>query len=120
MSVNTLHREQELRATQEEIRDFISGSSNLAFSTPPTMGFVIGNDDLPRRIHAGMMSSYWRFSPMSIRTNRLTEISHVEESNNAMEEQRQGEFIGNNLIVLSLWLCSWISSDLFHSLVWRG
>lgn len=83
---------QKVNASIDEIWDFISSPRNLKEITPPYMGFDITSKDLPEKMYAGMIISY-KVSPVAgIKTNWVTEITHVEDKRYFVDEQRIGPY----------------------------
>lgn len=82
----------EIPSTMDEVWDFISSPSNLKEITPPYMGFDITSDGLPDKMYQGMIISY-KVSPlMGIKTDWVTEITHVVEGKYFVDEQRIGPY----------------------------
>ena len=85
-------REQIVKASLNEVWDFISSPENLKRITPPEMGFDIVSDKLPKKIYAGMIIRY-KVRPLAgIKTTWVTEITHVEEKKYFVDEQRVGPY----------------------------
>ena len=72
--------------------DFISNPSNLKKITPDYMGFDITSGDLPDTIYEGLIISYIVAPFAGIKTQWVTEISHVKENNYFVDEQRVGPY----------------------------
>jgi len=85
-------REQILNTSIEEIWDFISSPQNLKKITPEYMGFDIRSEDLPDKIYEGMIISYIVKPIFGIKTNWVTEITHVKEKEYFVDEQRVGPY----------------------------
>ena len=86
-----LEREQQLPITREMAWDFFSDPRNLPQITPPSLGLRI-TSSMPEEIYAGMLISY-QVSPFSFwQTNWLTEITHVDQGNFFVDEQRLGPY----------------------------
>jgi ligand-binding SRPBCC domain-containing protein len=92
MSTFRLETNQEIKATLEEVWDFISSPSNLKHITPPHMGFDILTPNLPEKMYAGMMIEYKVKPILGIPMNWLTEITHVQELEFFVDEQRSGPY----------------------------
>ena len=91
MAFYQLQETQELQASIEEVWAFISSPLNLKKITPPSMGFDI-TSDLPERMYEGMIISY-KVSPLlGIKTNWVTEITHIREKEYFVDEQRVGPY----------------------------
>lgn len=83
---------QKVNATMEEVWDFISSPKNLKEITPPYMGFDITSDGLPDKMYQGMIISY-KVSPVAgIKTDWVTEITHVDDMRYFVDEQRIGPY----------------------------
>lgn len=75
----------------DKVWAFFSNPSNLAKITPPEMGFDISHP-LPEKMYAGMMIHH-RVRPIAgIPLSWITEITHVEEGQYFVDEQRHGPF----------------------------
>ena len=71
--------------------DFLSDPSNLKVITPAYMGFDIVSET-ESKMYAGQIISY-KVSPMfGIKLNWVTEITHVDEPNYFVDEQRFGPY----------------------------
>ncbi len=76
----------------EEVWDFISSPKNLKEITPDYMGFDITSEGLPEKMYQGMIISY-KVSPLlGIKTNWVTEITHVRDLEYFVDEQRIGPY----------------------------
>ncbi len=83
---------QKVNATMEEVWDFISSPKNLKEITPPYMGFDITSEGLPEKMYQGMIISY-KVSPVAgIKTDWVTEITHVDDMRYFVDEQRIGPY----------------------------
>ena len=72
-----LKREQFINKPVEEVWNFISSPANLKVITPDYMGFDITTEDTPEKMYQGMIISY-KVSPLlGIKTDWVTEITHV-------------------------------------------
>lgn len=92
MAFYQFKREQRIKAELSEVWDFISSPANLKKITPDYMGFDITSEGLPDRMHAGMIVTY-KVSPLlGIKTNWMTEITHVEDKKYFVDEQRVGPY----------------------------
>lgn len=75
----------------ERAWNFLSDPSNLKEITPPYMGFDIVSD-IGSEMYAGQIIGY-KVSPMfGLKLNWVTEISHVDEPNYFVDEQRFGPY----------------------------
>ena len=85
-------RKQHVPASIDEVWDFISSPQNLKEITPDYMGFEITTDDLPQKMYAGMIISYWVRPLLGIKTNWVTEITQVKDKAYFVDEQRVGPY----------------------------
>ncbi|MBN2595383.1 MAG: SRPBCC family protein [Marinifilaceae bacterium] len=92
MSFYQFQKEQFIKATIEEIWDFISSPQNLKKITPENMGFDIRTPNLPDKIYEGMIISYTVRPLLGIPTNWVTEITHLKEKFYFVDEQRVGPY----------------------------
>jgi len=91
MPIYTLKYEQTLATTKKELWDFISSPANLQKITPEYMGFEI-KTDLPKKMYPGMLIQYTVKPLLGIKMPWLTEITHVDEGNYFVDEQRVGPY----------------------------
>lgn len=85
-------REQKIPAGIDEIWEFISSPSNLKKITPEYMGFDITSGALPEKMYEGMIITY-KVSPVAgIKTDWMTEITHIREKQFFVDEQRVGPY----------------------------
>lgn len=85
-------REQLVNTTIDELWEFISSPGNLKKITPEYMGFDIGTENLPDKIYEGMIISYTVKPLFGIKTQWVTEITHVREKEYFVDEQRVGPY----------------------------
>ena len=85
-------RELRLKATMDEVWDFISSPGNLKEITPDYMGFDITSEDLPKKMYPGMIISYLVSPLFGIKTIWVTEITHVKDKSYFVDEQRVGPY----------------------------
>lgn len=89
--IYTLRVSQWLNISMNEAWEFFSSPGNLAKITPPHMGFVITSGN-PAKMFAGQIITY-KVSPFpGIKTNWVTEITHVDEQQYFVDEQRFGPY----------------------------
>ena len=92
MSIHRFDCSQFLPITLEKAWDFFSSPENLQLITPPRMNFKITSENLEKRTYAGQIISY-RVSPLpGFRTTWVTEITHVQEPDFFVDEQRKGPY----------------------------
>ena len=85
-------KKQKINTSIDEIWDFISSPANLKEITPDYMGFDITTKGLSKKMYAGMIISY-KVSPLlGIKTNWVTEITHVKDKKYFVDEQRVGPY----------------------------
>lgn len=92
MAFYRFYREQKLHASTEDLWDFISSPRNLKEITPPHMGFNITSPNLPEKMYPGMVISYKVRPLLGIKTDWVTEITHVQEGRYFVDEQRIGPY----------------------------
>lgn len=83
-------KELKIRASMDEVWDFISSPKNLKEITPEYMGFDITSEDLPDKMYPGIIISYIVKPLMGLKTTWVTEITHVKEKEYFVDEQRVG------------------------------
>jgi ligand-binding SRPBCC domain-containing protein len=89
--IYTLTVMQELPIGLHEAWEFFSSPENLEKITPSHMGFRITSGK-PGKMYPGQIISY-RVSPITgIKTNWVTEITHVDEGKFFVDEQRFGPY----------------------------
>lgn len=92
MGVYQFKQEHNIKASSEEIWDFISSPKNLKEITPAYMGFNIVSNDLPEKMYPGMIIIY-KVSPLlGIKMTWVTEITQVKEKEYFIDEQRVGPY----------------------------
>lgn len=89
--MHTLERTQRLPITVEEAWNFFSSPPNLKTITPPYMGFAIKSGG-GGAMYAGMIIKYTVTPLLGIPMTWVTEITHVEEKNFFVDEQRVGPY----------------------------
>lgn len=85
-------KEQLIKASLDEVWDFMSSPANLKKITPDYMGFDIVSEDLPEKMYPGMIISYIVKPVFGIKTSWVTEITHVEGKRYFVDEQRVGPY----------------------------
>jgi ligand-binding SRPBCC domain-containing protein len=92
MAFYQLYKTQKVKASIDEIWNFISSPANIKEITPDHMGFDITTKNLSDKMYAGMIISY-KVSPLlGIKTNWVTEITQVREKEYFVDEQRVGPY----------------------------
>ncbi|MGR3810676.1 SRPBCC family protein [Jiulongibacter sp. NS-SX5] len=89
--IYTLEAESELPISLEQAWDYFSSPKNLAEITPPHMGFKITSKPFEKAF-SGQIISYNVGVLPGIRTNWVTEITHVEDQKFFVDEQRFGPY----------------------------
>ncbi len=92
MAVYQFRRQQKLHASREEIWNFISSPKNLEHITPPSLGFTILSQDLPKKMYPGMIITYHVSPLFGIKMKWVTEITQVVELQYFIDEQRVGPY----------------------------
>lgn len=90
-TVYRLHTKQNLPITLEEAWHFLSDPKNLKVITPEYMGFnILSGADRP--MFAGQIIQYIVTPVLGIKTNWVTEITHVVDKQYFVDEQRFGPY----------------------------
>jgi ligand-binding SRPBCC domain-containing protein len=92
MPVYTLETKQILPASIDEVWNFISSPKNLKEITPAYMGFDITSNNVDRDMYPGMMISYLVSPMLGLKMKWVTEITHVQEKQYFVDEQRVGPY----------------------------
>ena len=91
MAVFTLHKTQKLPISIDEAWYFLSNPKNLKVITPDYMGFeILSGADRP--MYAGQIIQYIVTPILGIKTNWVTEITHVIPKEYFVDEQRFGPY----------------------------
>ena len=89
--IYTLRSAQKIPVSREKAWQFLSDPQNLKAITPDYMGFdITGGGDRP--MFAGQIIQYIVSPVAGIKTSWVTEITHVEEPNYFVDEQRFGPY----------------------------
>ena len=91
MKIYRLETVQKLPISQNEAWDFLSDPKNLKRITPDYMGFE-GLSGTADKMYAGQIIQYLVTPVMNIPTKWVTEITHVDEGNYFVDEQRFGPY----------------------------
>ncbi len=91
MKIYTLERKQNVAMNIRDAWDFFSNPNNLALITPPSLNLKI-TSELPERMYTGMIITYTVAPIMNMPMTWVTEITHVEEPNFFIDEQRFGPY----------------------------
>jgi len=92
MAIHSIQEELEIKASIDEVWDFISSPRNLQKITPEYMGFGIITPNLPDKMYPGMIVAYKVSPVLGIKMTWVTEITHVEERKYFVDEQRTGPY----------------------------
>ena len=91
MAIHILRQQQLLPISLEQAWDFFATPKNLNKVTPSGLVFEI-TSDLPEKMYEGLMITY-RIKPMfNIPVNWCTEITHIKDKMNFVDEQRKGPY----------------------------
>lgn len=85
-------RELELKSDIDSVWAFISNPANLKKITPDYMMFDIISSDIPDTIYEGMIISYIVAPIAGIKTQWVTEITHIKDGEYFVDEQRVGPY----------------------------
>lgn len=91
MKIYTKRSLQNLPISLQEAWDFLSDPKNLKTITPEYMGFII-ESGADRPMFPGQIIQYIVTPIMGIKTKWVTEITHVQEQNYFVDEQRFGPY----------------------------
>ncbi|MGZ3944991.1 MAG: SRPBCC family protein [Mucilaginibacter sp.] len=93
MKTYTFRRETFLATTLDKAWDFFTSPLNLSKITPKEMNFIVTSDFKEgTKVYPGMIITY-KVSPLlGIKMNWMTEITHVQEKEYFIDEQRFGPY----------------------------
>jgi ligand-binding SRPBCC domain-containing protein len=93
MSVYTLKRKQTLPISLEHAWDFFSSPNNLSKITPEYLKFkVLSDREFMQKMYAGQVITYTVRPLLNIPLFWMTEITHVEDHQFFVDEQRVGPY----------------------------
>jgi len=92
MPVYQLFKEQRIPSDIETVWAFISSPENLKLITPDHLGFEITSQSSPGKIYPGMMITYKVKPLLNIKLTWVTEITHIENNEFFVDEQRKGPY----------------------------
>ena len=92
MKVYRLHPTQDLPIDLETAWSFFSDPRNLSEITPPELRLTVLTEQLPERMHEGMIIRYTLHPWLRVRIGWVTEITHVDEPHTFVDEQRFGPY----------------------------
>ena len=91
MKIYRLHKKQNLPITIDKAWEFLSNPANLKIITPDYMSFdILSGADRP--MYPGQIIQYIVTPLLNIPTKWVTEITHVDEGNYFVDEQRFGPY----------------------------
>lgn len=91
MKLYQLKTSQKLPISLETAWKFFSNPANLSKITPPWLNFEV-KTELPEKMYAGMIITYFVRPLLNISQTWVTEITHVKEPNYFVDEQRFGPY----------------------------
>ena len=91
MKLYQLKKSQKLLISTETAWNFFSNPANLSKITPPWLNFEV-RTELPEKMYAGMIITYFVRPLLNIPQTWVTEITHVSEPNYFVDEQRFGPY----------------------------
>ena len=91
MKLHVLERRLEIPITLKEAWDFFSNPGNLTDITPPGLGFRM-TSEAPERIYPGLILTYTVSPFLGLPVNWVTEITHVNEPEFFVDDQRLGPY----------------------------
>lgn len=92
MKVFKLQKQQLIKAPIEQVWDFFSSPANLEQITPASMKFRITSGDLPKQTYPGQIITYKVAPLLGIPLFWMTEITHVQQHELFVDEQRVGPY----------------------------
>lgn len=90
--MHTLHRTQKLPLTIQQAWDFLSAPANLKIITPAYMGFEMTSKHHGASMYAGQIITYVVKPILGIPLDWCTEITHVQQPDYFVDEQRFGPY----------------------------
>lgn len=90
--MHTLHRTQKLPITLSQAWNFLSTPANLKIITPAYMGFEMTSLHHGEKMYTGQIITYVVKPILGIPLNWCTEITHVQEPDYFVDEQRFGPY----------------------------
>ena len=92
MAYTQIIRKQIIKSDINTLWNFISSPENLEKITPKWMSFKITSKNLSKKMYAGMIISYKVKPVLNIPMKWITEITHVQEKEYFVDEQRLGPY----------------------------
>lgn len=91
MKIYQYKTSQKLNISKNNAWEFFSNPANLSKITPPWLGFQV-TSSLPEKMYAGLIITYSVKPVLNIAQTWVTEITHVNEPNYFVDEQRFGPY----------------------------
>jgi ligand-binding SRPBCC domain-containing protein len=91
MKIYTLHKKQQLPISLDKAWEFLSNPKNLKVITPDYMSFnMVSHIDRP--LYTGQIIQYIVTPLLGIKTQWVSEITHIEEKKYFVDEQMYGPY----------------------------
>ena len=91
MKIYTLHKNQKLPISLDKAWEFLSNPKNLKVITPDYMSFNIVST-IDRPLYTGQIIQYIVTPLLGIKTQWVSEITHIEEKRYFVDEQMYGPY----------------------------
>jgi len=91
MKIYTLHKKQKLPISLDKAWEFLSNPKNLKVITPDYMSFNIVST-IDRPLYTGQIIQYIVTPLLGIKTQWVSEITHIEEKRYFVDEQMYGPY----------------------------
>ena len=91
MKIYQYKTSQKLNISKNDAWNFFSNPTNLSKITPNWLSFQV-TSSLPEKMYAGLIISYTVKPQLNIPSTWVTEITHVNEQNYFVDEQRFGPY----------------------------
>jgi ligand-binding SRPBCC domain-containing protein len=91
MKLYQLKTSQKLPISIQTAWEFFSNPTNLSKITPPWLNFEV-RTKLPEKMYCGMIITYFVRPLLNIPQTWVTEITHVNQPNYFVDEQRFGPY----------------------------
>ncbi len=92
MAFYQFKKKQKVNCGIDELWDFISSPKNLKEITPDYMGFNMTSESSDDKMYPGLIITYLVTPLLGIKTDWMTEITHVEDKKYFVDEQRVGPY----------------------------
>ncbi len=92
MGLQSITTNQRIPISLDKAWEFISSPENLKKITPPAMGFHITSEFSGEKMYPGMIISYIVKPFLGIPVRWITEITHLQEPEYFVDEQRFGPY----------------------------